>query len=356
MKALQKKILIMFLSFSNLAVLGLVFHAYFDSHQNLSLFSTAENMADLKKKVERKCKRSLEDLVKGNRSSFICNVKVKQRHSGASYTLRTKVIVTKKENGDFIIEGQGAMRERKKHATEAEFCDDCSIENTVGKDGKLMEVMGQVVDMAEKLYEDAQKSVKEAQKEYNKKDREKRIAKIKERRCEGHWNETEKQFEEFELEDRLKCKKKRISELDLPLEIEAFYHRDLKKELWRTALSDDSYLLDDLNLLDMFNKDSYRYPLSVRTSASLLKRYSSHWKDNFDSLDSFPAKNNFLRGIKSEVDHMTNLMRKEQSQIDLYYLNKSFDGLLARLNQATRGMPRLPSSPTIQHPPIITER
>lgn len=358
MKAFQKKILIAFLSFSNLAVLGLVFHSYFDNHQNLSLFSTAENMGDLRKKVERECKRSLEELVKGEKSSFICNVKVKQRHSGASYTLRTKVTVTRKENGGFVLTGEGAMRDKKKHATEADFCNDCSFENTVGKDGNVIEVIGQVVDMAEKLYEDAKESVKEAQKEYNKKDRAKRIAKIKERRCEGKWNETDEEFEEFELEDRLKCKKNRISELDFPLEIERYYHEDLKKELWKTALSDDDYyLLEDLKLLDMF-QDPYRYPFSVISSVKLLKRYSNHWRDNFNSRGSLPSQVAFVRGIKSEVDYMTNLMKKEQSQVDLYYLNKSFDGLLARVNQMGHRMPRLPSSPTspTQSSPIITER
>jgi len=351
MKALQKKILIAFLCFSNLAVLGLVFHAHFDSHQNLFLFSTAENMADLRKKVKRECKQSLEELVKGKRSSFICNVRVKRD----SYTLRTKVTVTKKKNGGFVLTGQGAMREKKKHATEAQFCNDCSFENTVEQNGKLTEVMGQVIDMAEKFYEDAQESVKKAQKKYNKKNRAKRIAKIKEQRCEGRWNETDEQFEEFELEDRLKCKKNRISELDLPLEIEDFYHRDIKKELWRTALSDDYYLLEDLDLLDMFNKDPYRYPFSVRASANLLGRYINHWRDDFDSLGSLPSQINFVRNIKSEVNQMTNLMKKEQSQIDLYYLNKSFDGLLAKVKQIDHRMPRLPSSPT-QSPPIILER
>ncbi len=361
MKAIRKKVLVILLSFSNLAVLGLVFYTYFDSQQPLFLLSTSESMDDLRKKVEKECRQYLQELIDGGRSSFICNIKVKQKQRGSSYTLRTKVTVIKTENGDFVIKGQGAMREKKRYATEADFCNDCSVEkNTVGKNGGLEEIMSQVVDVAEKFYEEARQSVQTAQKEYNKKDREKRIAKIKERRCEGRWNKADESFEDFDFEERLGCKMNRISELDMPLDIERFYHTDLKKDLWRTALSDDSYLLEDLDVLDKFD-DPYRYSLSVRASAKLLKSYLG-WKDNFESLNALPGKINFLKNIQPGVNKMTSFMPKDQAQQDLYYLNKGFDGLFVRLNQSTSALPRLSSPSTNPSPagantqPIITER
>ena len=344
MKTLQKKIVILLLSFSNLAVLGLIFHSYFDSHPRLLLFSTSEDNTDLKEKIKKECQKSLQELVEGKRSSFICNVKVKQKQKEASYSLRTRVKITKNDKG-FAIEGQGRISNPTQHATEAQFCGDCTRSDTV-TENKLEDIMNQVLDIAETVYFEAQDSVRKARSEYNKKDRDKRMATLKERRCEGRWNEDEEQFEEFDTEERLKCKMERISKLDLPLEIEKFYHKNLKNELWNTALSEDDYLLDDV--LNQFN-NPYRNSFSVRSSAGLLKNYLT-WKDDFEILDSMEQKNNFVRMIKGDVDQMTRFMTKEQSQKDLYFLNQGFEGLLSKLNHATRSLPRLSSPPSRQAP------
>ena len=324
MKTLQKKMVMLFLSFSNLAVLGLVFHTYFASQQSLFLFSSSEDLEDLHQKISQECEDELQALKEGERNSFTCSIRVNQKQKEASYILRTKVIVEKQSDGSFAIRGQGAMRDKKQHATEADFCNDCSTEtSTVSQSGTLVEIINQVKDMAGKFYTEAQDSVRKARKEYNEKDREKRMAHIKEKKCQGRWDDTDESFEEFELEERLDCKMNQISELGLPLEIEKFYHKNLKKELWDIAISDDDYLLKDSELLDKLS-DPYRYPLSVRASSSLVKLYLNDWKDDYDILDTTNEKINFLKGLQNNVSHITSVMTPEQSQQDLYYFKQKF--------------------------------
>ena len=322
------------LGFSNLAVLALVFHIYFDSHQNLLLFSTSEDETNLREKLQKTCGDFLQELVDGKRESFICNVKVKPKHKGASYTLRTRIKVKKGEEG-FEIEGRGQMREPTQHATEADFCNDCAQQDKLeGND--FQELMNQVLDLGESIYSTAQNSVIQAHEEYNKKDLERRMADLKERDCEGAWNEELKRFEEFDREEKLNCQLKKISKLDLPLDIENFYHRNLKKEFWKTALSEEDYILDE-EMLGQFD-DPYRYSFSVRTSTGLIRKYMD-WKDDYAILRSRRDKENFTKSVKAELDQVKHLMTRDQFQQDFYYLNHGFEGHLARLNQAVKALP-----------------
>lgn len=331
MNAIQKKVLMLVLSLSNLAILGLVFNTYFSNQQSLLLFSTTENRDDLNEKINKDCEEDLKALSQGERNHFICNVDVDRRQHEAFYNLRTRLTVTRQEDGSLSIQGQGAMRDKTQHATEADFCNDCDIEKITLQEGTLEELMMQVKDTAGKFYTKAEDAVHQARQKYNERDREKRMAYIRERKCEGKWNESSKSFEKFDTEEKLDCKMVRISELGLPLEIESFYHEELKNELWKIAISDDDYILNN-ELLNTFG-NPYRYPLSVRSSSNLLKHYLS-WKDEYSSLDS-SSKIPFLQNLKGSVTQMTSFMTKEQSQKDLYYINKGFDGLFARLNQTT---------------------
>ena len=339
MKTFVKSILIMFLGFSNLAVLGVVFHSYFNNHQSLKLFSFSEDRNDLKEKIHKECKKELKELLQNKRISFICSVTLNQRHKGASYTLATKFKIKKTEEGKIqITEKKGAIRNSTQHATEADFCNDCLPEDKELTDSAttdITELIKEVTEVAEEMLDTAQESVQNAYKKHNEKDKAKRIARIKERDCKGSWNSETESFEEFDVEEKLNCRMRQISRLKT-VDVENFYHDKLKKELWLTALSDDDYVLD--GLLDKF-KDPYRYSLSVRSSTGLLKNYLD-WKDDFEVLDSLEEQRVFLNHIKGDIYSMANFMKKERAQQDLYYLNKGFDGVLARLNQATQALPR----------------
>ena len=343
MKKLKKTIFILLLSFSNLAVLGLVFNSYFSNHDQIKLFSMSESLEDLKGKIQKECETELKDILKGERKSFICAVDLQQRHKGVSYRLKTRFKVSKEENKIKIKEISGQLRNKKEHITEAQFCGDCSPDKELADSATedINELMKEVLNVAEKLYDKAQDSVEEAYEEFNKKDKEKRLARIKERKCEGAWNNKTESFEEFiDKEDKLNCRLKQFSNLDEALEVESFYHNKLKKELWQTALSEeDRYLLKD-GLLDQF-KDPYRNSLSVRSSAGLLENYL-RWKEDFDILESLNEKQNFLNSISPDINTMKNFMTNKQAQQDFYYLNKGFDDLLAKSNQATTHLPQVP--------------
>ena len=340
MKKLKKTILIALLSFSNLAVLGLVFNSYFSNQEQIKLFSVSESREDLKEKIKRECEKELKAILSGERKSFICSVSLQKKHKGVSYSLKTKFKVSKAENKIKIKEISGKLRDKKQHITTARFCGDCiddkELEDSATQD--ITELMKEVLAVAENIYDTAQDSVEKAYKEHNQKDKEKRLAQIKESRCEGVWNATTESFEEFtEIENKLNCRLNQISDLS-PLEAESFYHSKLKKALWQTALSEDKYLLED-GLLDQF-KDPYRNSLSVRSSAGLLENYL-RWKEDFDILESLNEKQQFLRTISHDVNSMKGFMTKKQARQDLYYINKGFDGLFAQLNQTN-----LPQTPT----------
>ena len=338
MKKLKKKSLILLLSFSNLAVLSAVFYTYFNNQQNILLFSVSESQSSLKKKVETECKKYVQELVAGKRSSFICNIKLARKQKGASYHLRTRVEVRKKEDGGFAIVGKGRISNPTKHATTADFCGNCERTDEV-QENKFEDIMKQVLVVAETVYSEAKDSVQEARIEYNKRSRDKRMAELKEKHCHGRWDSDSESFEEFDLEGRLECKMGRLSQFDLPLDIENYYHGALKNDLWKAALSEDNYVLEDI--LPQFN-DPYKYTFSVRASAGLLTNYLK-WKPEFDILDSTLDKERFVRSIRQEVNQTTQYMTKDQAQKDFYYLNKGLDGALARLNQATSSLARTPA-------------
>ena len=346
MKKIKKIIIIALLSFSNLAVLGLALNSYFSNQEPLKLFSVSESREDLKGKIQKECQKELKAILDGERISFICSVSLQQKHKGVSYSLKTRFKVSKEGDKIKIKEISGALRDKKEHVTEARLCGDCisdkELKDSAAQD--ITELMKEVLAIAEDIYDEAQDSVENAYKEYNQKDKEKRLAEIKERRCEGAWNKETESFELFSsTEDKLHCRLNQLANLNNPLETESFYHNKLKKELWKLALSEeDQYLLED-DLLDQFT-DPYRYSLSVRSSTGLLKNYL-RWKEDFDILESVSEKQNFLRRISQEVSSIKGFMTKRQAQQDLYYLNKGFDGLLTQLNQNQIPVPATSASP-----------
>ena len=333
MKKIKKALFIFILSLSNLAVLGLIFNSYFSSQEQIKLFSISESLEDLKGKIQKECEKELEAILNEERKSFICSVSLQKKHKGVSYSLKTRFKVSREEDKIKIKEISGKLTDKKDHITEAQFCGDCApdkeLEDSAAQD--ITELMKEVLNVAEDIYDKAQNSVEEAYKDYNQKDRERRLARIKESKCEGAWSAEAESFEEFtETEDKLNCRLNQMSNLNSLLETENFYHNKLKKELWQMALSEDKYLLED-GLLDQF-KDPYSNSLSVRSSIGLLDNYL-RWKEDFDILESLAGKQSFLREISSDVNSIKGFMTDRQAQQDLYYLNKGFDGLFAQLNQ-----------------------
>jgi len=347
MKALQKKILITVLSVSNLIVLITVFHLHFDSKQSLYLFSQSENIEDLKTKVEKNCGRELKKLYDKERNWFRCTVRLNRKQKEAFYTLKTEVTVKRKADGSISMVAQGRMMDKKRHATEADFCNNCKTDDLAENPQTSLEVIQQVTSMMENLYTTAEDSVNKARKKYNEKDREKRLAYFKEKKCLGEWDEEDESFKDFDSEEKLKCKIKLFNRISLPLDSEKYYHKELKKELWDIALSDDDdYLLKD-GLLKSF-RNPYKNSFSVRASAGLLNSYVSFWKDHFEVLDE-QEQEQFVRRITNEVQSLTNFMKPKQAEADLYYLNKGLNNVWLKVNRGTLN-PRATTTPPATPP------
>lgn len=329
MKALWKKLAILLLGFSNLAVLGTVFYTYFESEmQPIQLFSTSEDIDDLRQKIKKECGEELKELTEGKRVSFSCFVSLDQNQSGVDYKLKTSVDVIKTSEGKIKLISKGRV------TTEADFCNGCISEEKQAQNN-FEELLKETIAMAEKVYTDAQEAVT---KTTNEKEGMERMASLVKELCQGKWDKKSKQIVAFNTKERLDCKMKVMTSLDLPLHVEQYYDKN-KQDFWEIALSDEDHLLPDF--LGNFN-DAYRYPSSVRYSTGLMKSYLG-WKKDFVVLESLERKENFVKGIQTDVRAATRFMTKRQSQRDLFFLNKGFDGILARL-EALPTTPNLPAA------------
>ena len=313
-------------------VLGLVFNAYFGNSQKLYLFSLGENLSDLKQKIQEDCSEDFSRVLNDLEESFICQVELDQSHKGSSYKLKAEFKISKKEGRIHITEIVGRLRDKKAHVTEADFCNDCFNERSLDSSSDMEDLMSEVSDVAEDMYDSAQKSVQEAYEAEQNSDSKRRLAKIRERECEGFWNEKSQTFEEFtQAGDRLHCRLNQIQEMESLIEIEQFYHERVKKQLWNVALSEEERASLDSEIFDSFHSP-YRYALSVRSSMALLENYT-RWKEDFDILESLRDKQLFLKEITKDVRPLLSFMTLDQFEQDLYYLNQGFDGLYRKVNQ-----------------------
>ena len=331
--SLKKIFIILALSLSNLFVLTLLF-TYFFGATNYKMFSRSLDSQSLKEKIQNQCGADFEKVIKGERKSFICLIKTKQKHKGADYEFRARFKVVKNKDKLRITNISGQLANGDKHLTEAKFCSGC-FEDREFEDfsaGDFTEFMKEVSILAEDISLEAEQSSKDAFEDYNKKDRARAAARLKEKNCEGVWDKETESFQEFEeSEDRLQC---RLSQMDRQgnlKQVEDFYHKLLKKELWNLYGEGEEALLEET--IPSFN-DPYRYSLSVRASTALLENYT-RWKEGFDNLESLRDKERFLLGISKDVNYFTGLMTKDQSQQDLYYLNEGFDGLYKVVNDSS---------------------
>ena len=328
MKALKTKILFAVLSFSNLAVLGLVVQTYFSSTQSLRMFSVGDDIQDLNEKIKTQCGADVTSFNKGEKEQFTCPVKIKRKQNQASYILRTEMTV-KKTKDKILISAQGAIRDKTAHAKAADFCNNCSTEIRELEANKQnpQEILKLMTELATSFYQQASQSVDKAKKDYDKANQ------VYQKNCEQHINPQTGLVEKLSLEQRLACNLGQISELDLPLEVETFYHNHLKQDLWEIAISDPNYFLKNSEILDRFNRPE-RYSFSVQVSLALLKDFLD-WKTHYNGLKSQQAKTKFLKQLKSKLDKILSFMTPEQSEKDLYYLNKGFDELLVGLDKQT---------------------
>ena len=351
----KKLILILALSLSNLFILTVVFSHSFSGDRNYQMFSKSDQ--SLMSQIKKQCETSFQKVIKGEQTSFICNARIKQKHKGADYELKTRFKVIKEGEKLKIINISEGVINGEKHLTEAKFCDNCIKERefTDSSASNLTEFMKEISILAEDISLKAEESSKEAFEDYNDKNQAKALARQKEKNCEGVWDKETKSFQEFEdSEEVLKCRLTQMNGQGDLISTEKFYHDTLKKELWTLYEEGEEELLQEtLTYLD----DPYRHSLSMRSSVALLRNYT-RWKENFDVLDSLKSKRHFIEGISKDVKYLTNFMTTEQSQQDIFYLDEGFDGLYRSINDTTINIEKARSNmiqPSINYDAVSKE-
>jgi len=318
----------------------------------------AMDSENLKEQIQNQCGSDFKKVIDGEKTSFICLIKTKQSHRGADYEFRTRFKVIKTEDTLKITNITGRLANGEKHLSEASFCNDCfqdrEFQDSSATD--FMEFMKEVSNLAEDISIETEQEIEEAFENYNKKDRERTIAKLKEKNCEGFWNTETNDFQDFEeTTEIIECRLSQMNREGNLKEVEEFYHSKLKKELWRLYEEGEEDLLEET--LKDFN-NPYRYSLSVRASVALLDNYT-RWKEGFDVLESLRDKEEYLLNLSRNVEYFTNLMTEEQSEQDLYYINRGFDGLYKTVNdtdlQIEKARSTAPLNPGIDYDAISEE-
>ena len=301
---------------SNLFVLGLVFSVYFtNSNHKIELYSTSK----VESEVQDHCQEEIQKVIERKRSMYICTLKKVRKDNGSSYTIKTRIIIKRNKDDHVVIETTGVLRDKTRHALEAQFCEDCKYTGDLkDPNAGLTEIMSEIVHLAETVEDKAKTSVSDARTEFNRKKTLTRLNRTKEKKCLGKWNENSEEFIEFDESEILECKMKKFSSMSM-VDKESYYHDTLKKELWKQVLSDNDvdFLSSNLNRIV---RQPYNYSLSTRSSANLIDNYI-HWKDWFESQDT-ENTNAFILNMQSEAKVLTSFMNQEQKQIDLEFFNK----------------------------------
>ena len=327
--SLGKSLLIFTLSLSNLFVLVMLF-SLSSGDQTYRFFSTSMDGESLIKKIKQECKTGIQEIFDGERISYICNITVDGKHQGADYKFKSQFKVSKKEGKVSITKIAGRFADAEEHLSEATFCDACFDDQEFADSSatQVTEFMKEVEILANKLAENAEESSDKAHEEYNEANEKRAEARKKEEDCEGVWDKESESFEEFEdTEEKIECRMAQMGRKGSPLDVEKFYHDEVKKELWDFYLvekGDEEKLQAILNSFDDTADDSARYSPSVRASADLLQSFIS-WDKDFDTLETQIEKERFLKNISPSVLLFASLMTKDQFEQDLYYLDKGFD-------------------------------
>ena len=328
--------LVLGLGASNFFVLSLVFNTYLQTG-GISMYSTSASES----LVRRECQDAVEKVQQG-RDSQLCWLELDKRHRGAKYTQKIKFKISKSVAGKLVIETKEVkLKDRTKHAEklEADFCGDCEKNEDLDQTTALMDVMKQIVDMAETQEEGVKDALNTAREEYERDQIDKREARVKHRRCEGYWDEDAEEYEEYDTEGRLDCKMAKLVRMN-PREKDFYYQNVLRDEFWKIAVDEeeDPYLIaDHLNRIRLNTQFSY----SSRNSAGLIGNYV-RWRDKYTDLEDDYHRNFMLDQIVESASGLASHLG-EQGRRDLLYLrsglDRNFDMAGSRLNSIIDRMP-----------------
>ena len=339
--------LVLGLGASNFFVLSFVFNTYLQTG-GMSLYSTSASES----LVRRECKDAVEKVLNKTAESQLCWLELDKRHRGAKYTQKIKFKISKGDNNKLVIETAGVtLRDRTKHAEklEGEYCTGCEQNKDLPHNANLVDVMKQIVDMAETQEEKVTDDLNTARTEYAQAQIDKREAQVKHRRCEGYWDEDAKEYEEYDTEGRVDCKMAKLVRMN-PREKDFYYQNVLKDEFWKIAVDEeeDPYLIaDHLNRIRLNSQFSY----TSRNSAGLIGNYVG-WRDKYADLESDSHRNFMLNQIVESAAGLASHLGS-QGRRDLLHLraglDKNFDMAGSRLNSIIDRMPNPTNHTPVSH-------
>ena len=328
---------------SNLFVLSFVFNVYLQSG-GITLYSTAATESLIK----RECEEQVDKVMQGRADSQVCRVETRKRHKGAQYKQSMKFKI-KKDGAKLVITlVETNLYNRTKHAEKlaADFCENCETNTDLDHNTNLMDVMKEIVSMAESQEEKVTDELNEARDEYERARISERVCKVKHRKCEGYWNEEEKICEEYDTEERLDCKMSKLVRMN-PQQKDRYYRDILKDEFWKVALEEeeDPHLLIDY--LSRIQANPYHFSLHSQASAGLIKNYVN-WRDSYGELESDYHKDILVNQIVRSASNLSTHLG-EQGERDFFHLrnglDKHFDMAGSRLNSVLT-QPHTPASHT----------
>ena len=297
-------------------------------------FSVALN----KTKISRSCKKWIDQLVADDEpDEYTCTVRTKKSYEGAGYTVKSHLTIKRDEQGGKIkVELQGSLKNPTRHATEAEFCvEECDIDSKEMNTGaNTMDIIGAIAEMTNSLENQVKEAVREAKVRYDEKKQEENMAKRKEKACLGKWNQTDRYFEEFSIEQQIDCKFTRLRAEKDPKKREWYYQHVLKKDLWKLAVEGEDIDFLRGNLLSA-STDSY-YSGSTKSSVDLLSLYLD-WKRDYAFLDTVAERERFGDRISREARNLVSRLNPNyarstaDSKGDIELLN---DGLRENFAEA----------------------
>lgn len=293
-----------------------------------------------KARISRKCKKWIDQLIENNEpDEYTCTVRTRRSHEGASYSVRSRIIIKREEAGGQIkVELQGSLKDRTRHATEAEFCSEgCDIESRdMNTDSNTMDIIAEIADMTNSLENQVKEAVREAKVQYDQKKQEENMNKQKERSCLGKWHKRDGYFEDFSVEQQVDCKFTKLHSIKDPERREWYYQSVLKRDLWKLAVDEEDSDFLRAGLLDA-SVDPY-YSGYTKSSIGLLSKYLD-WKREYALLDSLAERERFGGQIRREAQHFTSRLNSKYSQDDISLLNQ---GLRANFEEAFARIRSLP--------------
>ena len=319
-------------------LLGFVMKEFFNPSNSQIQFSTGEQ-SQSGKSLLHKCKKGIKEVVNNKRAEYRCRVSTRKTQDGASYTVQSLIVISRKSNGEIAIEVSGNLRNPTQHATEADFCEEgCNLENSLHNASDTMEIMKEIATLTSDLENHAELAVELIKPSYD----QKQEWQAQVDQCLGKWHDSKKRgFEAFSIDKQLSCKFNKLHSLTNPRERELFYQTALKQDLWSLAISDtkNNGALK-AGLLDTIT-DPY-YSASTKSSASLLAMYLD-WRESYNLLTEIEQKTQFVNQIHTEAYSFASQLDPRYVQDDLTLLSEGMEQNFKEALSRIRSVP-LPSA------------